>query len=85
MVIRVFSRLGSMFADNKDYDRGVSTFNPEGRIFQIEYAMEAVKLGWTAMGIQTSEGVVLAAERRVASTLLEADSVSKASEIDSHI
>ena len=35
----------AMFQSKSDYDRGVNTFSPEGRIFQIEYAIEAIKLG----------------------------------------
>jgi len=74
-----------MFQSKSDYDRGVNTFSPEGRIFQIEYAIEAIKLGSTAIGIQTAEGIVLAAEKRLTSTLLEPDSVNKIVELDSHI
>ena len=45
-----------MFLTRSEYDRGVNTFSPEGRLFQVEYAIEAIKLGSTAIGIQTSEG-----------------------------
>ncbi|CAN0524253.1 unnamed protein product, partial [Ectocarpus sp. 8 AP-2014] len=55
----------------------------------VEYAIEAIKLGSTAVGIQTKEGVVLAVEKRLTSPLLEPSSVEKASdeimEVDSHI
>lgn len=54
-------------------------------LFQVEYAIEAVKLGSTAVGIQTREGVVLAIEKRLTSSLLEPSSVEKVLEIDSHI
>lgn len=47
-----------MFLTRSEYDRGVNTFSPEGRLFQVEYAIEAIKLGSTAVGIQTSEGYV---------------------------
>lgn len=33
-----------MFQNKSDYDRGVNTFSPEGRIFQVEYAVEAIKV-----------------------------------------
>merc|ERR1711939_339569 len=56
-----------------------------GRIFQIEYAIEAIKLGSTTVGIQTSEGVVLGVEKRVQSPLLESSSIEKIMEIDAHI
>lgn len=74
-----------MFLTRSEYDRGVNTFSPEGRLFQVEYAIEAIKLGSTAIGIQTNEGIVLAVERRITSSLLEASSLEKIVEIDSHI
>ncbi|XP_015760944.1 PREDICTED: proteasome subunit alpha type-5-like [Acropora digitifera] len=74
-----------MFLTRSEYDRGVNTFSPEGRLFQVEYAIEAIKLGSTAIGIQTSEGVVLAVEKRITSPLMEPASVEKIVEIDSHI
>lgn len=74
-----------MFMAKSEYDRGVNTFSPEGRLFQVEYAIQAVKLGSTAVGIKTKEGVVLAVEKRLTSTLLESSSVEKILEVDSHI
>lgn len=52
---------------------------------QVEYAIEAIKLGSTAVGIQCKEGVVLAVEKRLPSPLLDATSVEKVAEIDSHL
>jgi len=63
----------------------VNTFSPEGRLYQVEYAIEAVKLGSTAVGIQTSQGVILAVEKRLTSVLLEPSSVEKIMEVDAHI
>jgi len=74
-----------MFLNRSEYDRGPNTFSPEGRLFQVEYAIEAIKLGSTAIGIQTSEGVILAVEKRITSPLMEATSIEKIVEIDSHI
>jgi 20S proteasome subunit alpha 5 len=74
-----------MFLNRSEYDRGINTFSPEGRLFQVEYAIEAIKLGSTAVGIQTAEGVVLAVEKRLTSPLLEPSSVEKIMEIDNHI
>ena len=68
-----------------EYDRGVTTFSPEGRLFQVEYAIEAIKLGSTAIAIQTQEGIVLAVERRTQSPLMIPSSLDKIMEIDSHV
>jgi 20S proteasome alpha/beta subunit len=51
----------------------------------VEYAMEAIKLGSTTVGITTPHGTILAVEKRVQSTLLETSSIEKIMEIDSHI
>uniref|UniRef100_A0A2K6V0X5 Proteasome subunit alpha type n=1 Tax=Saimiri boliviensis boliviensis TaxID=39432 RepID=A0A2K6V0X5_SAIBB len=74
-----------MFLTRSEYDRGVNTFSPEGRLFQVEYAIEALKLGSTAIGIQTSEGVCLAVEKRITSPVMEPSSIEKIVEIDAYI
>ncbi|KRX94809.1 Proteasome subunit alpha type-5, partial [Trichinella pseudospiralis] len=74
-----------MFLTRSEYDRGVNTFSPEGRLFQVEYAIEAIKLGSTAIGILTREGVLLVCEKRITSTLMIPSSVEKIMKIDNHI
>ncbi|MCJ1398799.1 proteasome component pup2 [Xylographa trunciseda] len=74
-----------MFIARSEYDRGINTFSPEGRLFQVEYSLEAIKLGSTAIGVATGEGVILGVEKRVTSTLLETSGVEKIFEIDRHI
>jgi len=73
------------FLGRSEYDRGVNTFSPEGRLFQVEYAIEAIKLGSTAIGIRTKEGVILAVEKRLTSPLIEPGSNEKILEIDDHL
>lgn len=74
-----------MFLTRSEYDRSVNSFSPEGRIFQVEYAIEAIKLGSTAIAVRTDEGVVMAVEKRVTSPLLEPSSIEKVAEVDDHI
>jgi len=74
-----------MFMTRSEYDRGVNTFSPEGRLFQVEYAIEAIKLGSTSIGVQTAEGVVLAVEKRITSKLIEPATVKKIVKLDDHI
>ncbi len=67
------------------YDRAITVFSPDGRLYQVEYAREAVKRGTTAVGIKSSEGVILIVDKRVSSRLLEASSIEKIFKIDEHI
>ena len=67
------------------YDRAITIFSPDGRLYQVEYAREAVKRGATAIGIKTKEGVVVIADKRVGSKLLESDTIEKIYKIDDHI
>ena len=50
--------------DKNEYDRNVNTFSNQGRLYQVEYAMKAVEQGSTTLGIQTKDGVILAAEKK---------------------
>jgi len=74
-----------MYLTRNEYDKGVNTFNPAGRLIQVEYATSATQLGSTSIGIQTRDGVVLVAEKILVSPLLVPTSVEKISEIDFHI
>ncbi|MCX8206177.1 MAG: archaeal proteasome endopeptidase complex subunit alpha [Candidatus Micrarchaeota archaeon] len=67
------------------YDRAITVFSPDGRLFQVEYAKEAVKRGSTALGMVCKDGVVLAANRLVQNDLLQLDSVRKIHIIDDGI
>ncbi|MFC6961138.1 archaeal proteasome endopeptidase complex subunit alpha [Halocatena marina] len=70
--------------DRQAYDRGTSLFSPDGRLYQVEYAREAVKRGGASVGVRAVDGVVLAAERRIRSSLLEPRSIEKLHKIDDH-
>ncbi|WP_256393329.1 archaeal proteasome endopeptidase complex subunit alpha [Natronoarchaeum rubrum] len=67
------------------YDRGITIFSPDGRLYQVEYAREAVKRGTATIGVRTPDGVALVADRSVRSRLIEPESVEKLHEIDDHV
>ncbi|XP_013422041.1 proteasome subunit alpha type-4 [Lingula anatina] len=59
------------------YDSRTTIFSPEGRLYQVEYAMEAIGHAGTCLGILAKDGVVLAAERRNINKLLDEVSFSE--------
>ncbi|MFX0182964.1 MAG: archaeal proteasome endopeptidase complex subunit alpha [Candidatus Hodarchaeota archaeon] len=67
------------------YDRGSTIFSPDGRLFQVEYAIEAVKRGTTAIGIKTADGCCLTVQKRLHSSLVEKEMVKKIFAVDDHI
>ncbi len=67
------------------YDRAITVFSPDGRLFQVEYAREAVKRGTTAVGITYDVGVLLAVDKNVSSKLIVPKSIEKIFQIDDHI
>ena len=74
-----------MQAGQMAYDRAITVFSPDGRLFQVEYARVAVTRGTTTIGITFKDGVVLIADKRLSSRLIDPDSVEKVCEIDEHI
>ncbi|MEM3362496.1 MAG: archaeal proteasome endopeptidase complex subunit alpha [Candidatus Anstonellaceae archaeon] len=72
-------------AATQAYDRAITIFSPDGRLFQVEYAKEAVRRGSTAIGIVAQDGVCLVAYKSTVSKLLVPDSMKKIFEIDEHI
>ncbi len=67
------------------YDRAITVFSPDGRLFQVEYAREAVKRGTTTVGLKFKDGVVLIVDKRIASRLMEPKSIEKIFKIDHHV
>lgn len=74
----------SVFAAPGAYDRAITVFSPDGRLFQVEYAMELVNRGATILGIRCSEGTVLGAEETV-DPLEEAGFSWKIFKLDNHV
>ncbi|KAE9410295.1 20S proteasome subunit [Gymnopus androsaceus JB14] len=67
------------------YDLSASTYSPDGRIFQVEYANKAVENSGTAIGLRVKDGVVLAVEKLVHSKLLIPDANRRIQTLDRHI
>lgn len=63
---------------------GLTTFSPSGKLVQIEYATTAAGNGATTLGIRAVDGVVLAAEKKVQSSLVDPSSIQKVFELDLH-
>jgi len=70
--------------DQQAYDRGTSLFSPDGRIYQVEYAREAVSRGAPSVGLRTTDGVILSAQSRAGSPLIESESIEKLHKLDDH-
>lgn len=69
----------------REYDEAITIFSPEGRIYQVEYALELVKRGAPVAGVSTKEGVVLAAVEVLRSSLEDPRFSMKIYELDEHV
>jgi proteasome alpha subunit len=67
------------------YDRAVTVYSPDGRLFQVEYAREAIKKGASAVGLKYKNGVVLIAEKKTRNKLVETKIAEKLFKIDDSI
>ena len=73
-----------MYPNVQAYDRGVM-FNPDGRLFQVEYAKEAVRKGATSIGLIADQAVVFVAHKNIVEPLSVPTTIQKVFRIDAHI
>lgn len=69
---------------SKGYDMTPTMYSPDGRIYQVEYAIETVKRGTLAIGVASKEGVIMAVEEKPR-TLQSTDVTQKIFQVDYHI
>ena len=74
-----------MEQSGQQYDEASTIFSPDGRLYQVEYAREAVKKGSTTMGFKWKDGVLLLAHKPETSKLVNLRSLEKIYQIDSHV
>ncbi|TET59371.1 MAG: archaeal proteasome endopeptidase complex subunit alpha [Promethearchaeota archaeon] len=67
------------------YDRALTVFSPEGRLYQVEYALEAVRRGTLAVAVKSKDDVCIAAQIKIPSILIDADAIDKIFQVDEHI
>ncbi|MCJ1298389.1 putative proteasome subunit alpha type-7 [Hypocenomyce scalaris] len=67
------------------YDLSNSVFSPDGRNFQVEYAVKAVENGGTSIGIRCKDGVVLAVEKIISSKLLKPGANKRIATVDRNV
>jgi len=69
---------------SRGYDMTPTMYSPDGRIYQVEYAIETVKRGAIAIGLQTKDGIVIAVEEKSRDLQVE-DITQKIFQVDDHI
>jgi proteasome alpha subunit len=73
-----------MLPEYMGYDRTIAVFSPDGRLFQVEYAKEAVKKGTTSVGLVFKDGVILSTVKQTM-RLIVPNTIEKLFKIDDHI
>jgi proteasome alpha subunit len=76
--------LVELLPETMGYDRTIAVFSPDGRLFQVEYAKEAVKRGSTSLGIIFKDGMLLATVKPTIDLIVN-ENMEKIFQVDDHI
>jgi len=66
------------------YDRAITVFSPDGRLYQVEYALETVRRGTIAVGVKAKEGIVITVEEKPRKLQIS-ETAQKIFQVDDHI
>ena len=73
-----------MLPAQQGYDRAITVFSPDGRLYQVEYAIETVRRGTIAVGIKTKDGIIIAVEEKPRKLQIS-ETAQKIFQVDDHI
>lgn len=74
-----------MLEERESYDQSITIYSPDGRMFQVEYAREAIKKGSISMGLKYNDGILMLVEKRLPNSLIIPRSVEKIFKIEDYI
>ena len=76
--------VNKLMPSQQGYDRAITVFSPDGRLYQVEYAIETVKRGSVAIGIKSKDGIIIMAEEKQRKLQIS-ENPQKLFQIDHHV